>query len=77
MLGKRPRDIKAKLHPLLAPLAAITGVSLETEELLAYKYESASELVAAREEEVADTTLKSGGRRVGNMVARRVKLCFC
>jgi hypothetical protein len=76
VLGKRPRDVRATLPPLLAPLAAITGVSLETEELLASKYESASKLVAAREEEVADTTLKSG-RRVGNVVARRVKRCFC
>ena len=76
VLGKRPRDIKAKLHPLIAPLAAITGISLETAELLASKFESASNLVAASEEEVADITLKSG-RRVGNVVAKRVKLCFC
>ena len=75
-LGKRPRDIKAGLPPLVAPLAAITGVSLETAELLASKYESASKLVAASEEEVADTKLKSG-RRVGNVVANRVKRCFC
>ena len=76
VLGKRPRDIKATLPPLVAPLAAITGVSLETAELLASKYESASKIVAATEDEVADTTLKSG-RRVGNVVAKRVKLCFC
>ena len=76
MLGKRPRDIKATLPPLVAPLAAITGVSLETAELLASKFESASNLVAATEDEVADTTLKSG-RRVGHVVAKRVKLCFC
>ena len=30
----------------------------------------------ASEEEMADITLKSG-RRVGNVVARRVKRCFC
>ena len=76
VLGKRPRDIRATLPPLLAPLAAITGVSLETAELLASKFESASNLVAASEEEVADITLKSG-RRVGNVVAKRVKRCFC
>ena len=51
-LGKRPRDIKAALPPLVAPLAAITGVSLETAELLASQYESDSKLVAASEEEV-------------------------
>ena len=76
ILGKRPRDIRATLPPLVAPLAAITGVSLETAELLASKYASASELIAARVDEVADTTLKSG-RRVGHVVAKRVKLCFC
>ena len=76
MLGKRPRDVRATLPPLLAPLAAITGVSLETAELLASKFESASKIVAATEDEVADTTLKSG-RRVGNVVAKRVKRCFC
>ena len=76
VLGKRPRDIKATLPPLVAPLAAITGVSLETAELLASKYESASKIVAASEQELADTTLKSG-RRVGNVVAKRVKRCFC
>ena len=76
MLGKRPRDVRATLPPLLAPLAAITGVSLETAELLASKFESASKIVAATEDEVADITLKSG-RRVGNVVARHVKLCFC
>ena len=76
VLGKRPRDVKATLPPLVAPLAAITGVSLETAELLASKYESASKIVAATEDEVADTTLKSG-RRVGNVVAKRVKRCFC
>ena len=76
MLGKRPRDIRATLPPLVAPLAAITGVSPETAELLASKYESASKIVAATEDEVADTTLKSG-RRVGNVVAKRVKRCFC
>ena len=54
----------------------ITGVSLETAELLASKYASASELIAASVDEVADTTLKSG-RRVGHVVAKRVKLCFC
>ena len=76
ILGKRPRDIRATLPPLVAPLAAITGVSLETAELLASKYASASELIAASVDEVADTTLKSG-RRVGHVVAKRVKLCFC
>lgn len=76
VLGKRPRDIRATLPPLVAPLAAITGVSLETAELLASKFESASKIVAATEDEVADITLKSG-RRVGNVVARRVKRCFC
>ena len=76
MLGKRPRDIKATLPPLVAPLAAITGVSPETAELLASKYESASKLVEATEQELADVTLKSG-RRVGNVVAKRVKRCFC
>jgi ERCC4-type nuclease len=76
VLGKRPRDIRATLPPLLAPLAAITGVSLETAELLASKFESASKIVAATEDEVADITLKSG-RRVGNVVAKRVKRCFC
>ena len=64
------------LPPLVAPLAAITGVSLETAELLASKFETASRLVEASEAEIADTTLKSG-RRVGNVVAKRVKLCFC
>ena len=63
-------------HPCSPPLAAITGVSPETAELLASKYESASKLVAATEQELADVTLKSG-RRVGNVVARRVKQCFC
>ena len=63
-------------HPCSPPLAAITGVSLETAELLASQYESASKIVAATEDEVADTTLKSG-RRVGNVVAKRVKRCFC
>ena len=76
VLGKRPRDIRATLPPLVAPLAAITGVSLETAELLTSKFDTASKLVAASEAEIADTTLKSG-RRVGNVVARRVKLCFC
>lgn len=76
VLGKRPRDVRATLPPLLAPLAAITGVSPETAELLASKYESASKLVAATEQELADVTLKSG-RRVGNVVAKRVKRCFC
>lgn len=73
---KRPRDIKVQLHPLIAPLAAITGIRLETAELLASKFESASNLIAASEEEVADITLKSG-RRIGNVAAKRVKLCFC
>ena len=76
VLGKRPRDIRATLPPLVAPLAAITGVSLETAELLAAKFETASRLVEASEADIADTTLKSG-RRVGNVVAKRVKLCFC
>ena len=44
--------------------------------MLASKYESASKLVAATEQELADVTLKSG-RRVGNVVAKRVKRCFC
>ena len=76
MLGKRPRDIRATLPPLVAPLAAITGVSLETAELLAAAFETASKLVATSENEIADIKLKSG-RRVGNAVAKRVKACFC
>jgi ERCC4-type nuclease len=76
ILGKRPRDIRATLPPLVAPLAAITGVSLETAELLASKYASASTLIATSVDELADTTLKSG-RRVGHVVAKRVKSCFC
>ena len=76
VLGKRPRDIRATLPPLVAPLAAITGVSLETAELLASKFETASKVVATSENEIADIKLKSG-RRVGNAVAKRVKLCFC
>jgi ERCC4-type nuclease len=76
VLGKRPRDIRASLPPLVAPLASITGVSLETAELLASKFVTASRLVAASEQELADVTLKSG-RRVGNVVAKRVKACFC
>eukprot|EP00966_Prymnesium_polylepis_P179994 4167252-Prymnesium_polylepis.1 len=35
VLGKRPRDIRVTLPPLVAPLAAITGVSLATAELIA------------------------------------------
>jgi hypothetical protein len=76
VLGKRPRDIRATLPPLVAPLAAITGVSLETAELLAATFETASKLVATSENEIADIKLKSG-RRVGNAVAKRVKACFC
>ena len=76
VLGKRPRDIRATLPPLVAPLAAITGVSLETAELLAAAFETASKLVATSENEIADIKLKSG-RRVGNAVAKRVKACFC
>ena len=76
VLGKRPRDVRAKLPPLVAPLVAITGVSLETAELLAVKFEKASNLVAASENDIADVKLKSG-RRVGNAVAKRVKWCFC
>ena len=76
VLGKRPRDVRATLPPLVAPLAAITGVSLETAELLASKFETASKVVAASENEIADTKLKSG-RRIGNAVAKRVKACFC
>jgi hypothetical protein len=75
-LGKRPRDIRASLPPLVAPLSAITGVSLETAELLAATFETASKLVAASESAIADIKLKSG-RRIGNMAAKRVKLCFC
>lgn len=75
-LGKRPRDIRASLPPLVAPLSAITGVSLETAELLAATFETASKLVAASEHAIADIKLKSG-RRIGNMAAKRVKLCFC
>lgn len=75
VLGKRPRDIRSKLPPLVAPLASITGVSLEAAEILAAKFATGARLVAASEEEVADTTLKSG-RRIGNVVAKRVKLCF-
>ena len=76
VLGKRPRDVRATLPPLVAPLAAITGVSLETAELLAGIFPSASNLVAASESVIADIKLKSG-RRIGNAVAKRVKLCFC
>lgn len=76
VLGKRPRDVRATLPPLVAPLAAITGVSLETAELLAATFEKASNLVAASENAIADVKLKSG-RRIGNVVAKRVKLCFC
>jgi hypothetical protein len=68
--------VRATLPPLVAPLAAITGVSLETAELLAATFETASKLVATSENEIADIKLKSG-RRVGNAVAKRVKLCFC
>lgn len=75
VLGKRPRDVRATLPPLVAPLAAITGVSLETAELLAAKFEKASNLIEASENDIADVNLKSG-RRVGNAVAKRVKLCF-
>jgi ERCC4-type nuclease len=75
-LGKRPRDVRATLPPLVAPLAAITGVSLETAELLATTFEVASKLVEASENAIADVKLKSG-RRIGNTVAKRVKLCFC
>jgi ERCC4-type nuclease len=76
VLGKRPRDVRATLPPLVAPLAAITGVSLETAELLASKFETASKVVAASENEIADIKLKSG-RRIGNAVAKRIKACFC
>jgi len=75
VLGKRPRDIRVSLPPLVAPLAAITGVSLATAELLATTFVTASKLVAASEKEIADTRLKSG-RRVGEAVAKRVKECF-
>ena len=75
VLGKRPRDIRVTLPPLVAPLAAITGISLATAELLATTFSTASKLVAASEREIADTKLKSG-RRVGDVVARRVKECF-
>ena len=37
---------------------------------------TASNLVAASENDIADTKLKSG-RRIGNAVAKRVKACFC
>ena len=66
VLGKRPRDVRATLPPLVAPLAAITGVSLETAELLAGIFPSASNLVAASESVIADIKLKSG-RRIGRM----------
>ena len=56
-------------------MASITGVSLEAAEILAAKFATGARLVAASEEEVADTTLKSG-RRIGNVVAKRMKLCF-
>ena len=75
VLGKRPRDIRGTLPPLVAPLAAITGVSLATAELLAATFATASKLVAASEREIADTKMKSG-RRVGGVVAKRVKECF-
>ena len=75
VLGKRPRDIRATLPPLVAPLAAITGVSLPTAELLATMFETASKLMAAAEKEIADTKMKSG-RHVGGVVAKRVKECF-
>ena len=75
VLGKRPRDIRVTLPPLVAPLAAITGVSLATAELLATTFVTASKLVAASVGEIADTRLKSG-RRVGEVVAKRVKECF-
>lgn len=75
VLGKRPRDIRGTLPPLVAPLASITGVSLATAELLAATFATASKLVGATEKEIADTQLKSG-RRVGEVVAKRVKLCF-
>ena len=75
VLGKRPRDICVTLPPLVAPLAAITGVSLATAELIATTFVTASKLVAATEKEIADAKLKSG-RRVGEVVARRVKECF-
>jgi hypothetical protein len=39
-------------------------------------FPSASNLVAASENVIADIKLKSG-RRIGNAVARRVKACFC
>ena len=75
VLGKRPRDIRGTLPPLVAPLAAITGVSLATAELLATTFETAAKLVAATEKEIAETKMKSG-RRVGDVVAKRVKECF-
>ena len=50
--------------------------SLETAELLAAKFEKASNLVEASENAIADVKLKSG-RRVGKAVAKRMKSCFC
>ena len=49
------------------PLAAITGVSLPTAELLATTFVTAAKFVAATEKEIAETRLKSG-RRVGDVV---------
>ena len=81
VLGKRPRDVKATMPPLITPLASITGISLKTAELLASKFETASKLVAATENDIADIKLigRPGGppgRRIGHAVAKRVKACF-
>ena len=72
---------RPELPPLAAPLAAIQGVSLSVATRISKCY-SASELIDIEEAELASLPLVTASsakkpRRLGPVLARRVKNVFC
>ena len=73
-LGKRPREARAEMSPLVPALATVTGVSVRMAEAIVQSYPTARTLVAASPDGIAD--VKCGKRAVGPVVAGRIKALF-
>ena len=73
-IGKRPREARNEMSPLVPALATVTGVSVRMAEAIVQSYPTARALVAASPDGISD--VKCGKRAVGPVVAGRIKMLF-
>ena len=73
--AKRPRDLRARLSPVVIALCAVHGMSEVFADAVATKYPTGRALVAASLEDLAGIQV-SAKRRLGTVLAQRVKQVF-